>query len=505
MQITVKKILSVVKSQLLKVILPLFFACFFLLLATTTSFAAPGDTNCNQAEGGATSEEIIDKINKCAIEKDVFDDKIFNLNQISGTADSLYTLLLGESRLHPEITEVTRGGGAVASASRAVAMLYANPPASGVSYMARQIDKFNPVQPAYAQGVGYSTLAPVQQIWENFRNASYIGFVIIFVIVGFMIMMRAHISPQAVASVQDSLPRIVIALILVTFSYAIAGFVIDLMFVFINFASTLIPLDPAGANKIFEGSVVDVMSKIWDNMVKTGGGAFARLVEDAVGGLPDGIKSIFGFLGGTIAGLVIAVAALFVTFRIFFMLLTAYVSIIVLTIFAPFFFLVQALPGQNGGREWFKQLAGNVSIFATISIMFLFAAYMGGIGYLGGEEGAAVLTGESRKFPLFIGGLDMAAIGKLIGFGFIFYAPEAAKMVKDWIVTGKAQAGGGPGMALGGAMGAAGAGARMGGNFAKQNNPVSDYISTNKAKTQAKREAIGSKWVRENRDDLIQK
>src|SRR5258708_14361646 len=52
-----------------------------------------------------------------------------------------------------------------------------------------------------------------------------------------MIMFRVKISPQVVVSVQSALPKIAIALVLVTFSYAIAGFLIDIMYVFVGLFS----------------------------------------------------------------------------------------------------------------------------------------------------------------------------------------------------------------------------------------------------------------------------
>src|SRR3989344_4202157 len=200
----------------------LLVTCYMLLVKSAHAGAcetqiAPDSIN--------KSQQAMDIFNKCSIEKNVFDDKIFNTNQIAGTVDSLNMLMFGTSQLHPETDVATRGSGALAATGNLVAVLYSVPPASGVDYLARSIQKFNPVQPVYAQegGIGFSALQPVQEIWTVFRNISYVGFVLVFVIMGFMIMFRTHISPQAVATVQDSIPRIVIALILVTFSYAIAG------------------------------------------------------------------------------------------------------------------------------------------------------------------------------------------------------------------------------------------------------------------------------------------
>src|SRR3989304_1841051 len=236
-----------------------------------------------QIPANATSQETINAFNKCAIEKNIFDDKIFNFNQIAGTIDSLNTHLLGESWLHPETNTITQGKGALNATAGLVAGLYSTPPASGVGYFAQKIQDFNPVKPAYAQeGVGFSALSPVQPLWTIFRNASYVGFVIVFVIMGFMIMFRAHISPQAVATVPDSIPRIVIALILVTFSYAIAGLMLAVMFLFLNIVVNLLDQSrlitaPEASKVAFEKSVIGVIAGSWKDIVGT--------VADTVGDL----------------------------------------------------------------------------------------------------------------------------------------------------------------------------------------------------------------------------
>src|SRR3990167_4093132 len=214
MKIAASFIKSIVNCQW-SIVLILVFSLFTLTLTL-----APTGANAQACEAQSfTTQETIYNLNKCAIEKDVFDDKIFNLNQILGTTDSLYTTLTGTSLAHPDTNQVTQGKGALAGMGNMIALLYREQPVSGVQFFAHEFQKFNPVQPAYAQGVGYDALVPVQDLWRVFRNASYVGFVIVFVIIGFMIMLRAHISPQAVATIQDSIPILVVALISVTFSY----------------------------------------------------------------------------------------------------------------------------------------------------------------------------------------------------------------------------------------------------------------------------------------------
>lgn len=460
--------LIVNRKSLIVLFLSFLFSLFTLTLLARPVYATshepppPVTAECETPEN-ATAQQTIDALNKCAIKKNVFDDKVFNLNQIAGTIDSLNTHLLGYSLLHPETDEATAGRGALAATSNLIATLYSRPPASGVQYFAQQVQKFNPVQPAYAQGFGYGALTPVQELWEAFRNISYLGFVIIFVIMGFMIMFRAHISPQAVATVQDSLPRIVVALILVTFSYAIAGLMIDLMFLGLNVLLRALPsslIDFDTANKVaFEQSIFSVIVSSWDEIFVTTAEALHDLIGSLLGGgtLADIIKFVGGWALGGIAGLIVGIAALFIMFRVFLMLLMAYVMILIMTIAAPFYFLVQALPGNNGAKEWFKQIGANLAVFPTVALMIIFAGIVGGIEAFGGSgEGAfGGATSGALKFPLLVGGLDPNIIGKIIALGVLFMIPEAAKMIKEAI--GAKGLGGGAGLGAGAAaLGAAG-------------------------------------------------
>jgi hypothetical protein len=434
------------------------------------------------ADPNLTVQEAIDKINKCAIQKDIFDDKVFNLNQLTGTTDSIYNLLTGRSQLHPETDEVTAGRGALAASSRLVATLYSVPPVSGVEYFASEIQKFNPVQPAYAQGKGYDVLTPVKDLWTAFRNIAYVGFVIVFVIMGFMIMFRAHISPQAVATVQDSIPRIVVALILVTFSYAIAGLMIDVMFLFLNIVIRALhqQIPTLGSTDyVFTQSVFGVILGSWKDIFVEVAKALMALV-DSVLDLPLKLDKLIGFFGGSIGAIVVGIALLFIMFRVFFMLLMAYAMIIILTMAAPFFFLIQALPGNNGAKEWFKQMAANISVFPVTALMFIFAGILGGIGALGGGTGSAVQPGQIGPFPLLVGDIDTTVISKFIAIGFLLMTPSAADMVKKFIGAQGLGGPGGVGAAIGAGIGAGaavvGAGARGAAGAAWQRGPIATRL-----------------------------
>lgn len=419
---------------------------------TITAASAPsgsGTVDCNISGRPATAREAYDRVWITGICNDNADQVYFGWGQTVTIMDSMYSLLWAKSTLRPESDNATAGTGAVASTGRLVATLY-NPPVSGVNYLAKEIKKLNPVQDAYAQeGIGYDVLEPVQGVWEAFRNISYVGFVIVFVIIGFMIMFRAHISPQAVATVQDSLPRIVIALFLVTFSYAIAGLMIDVMFLVLNVALAALPVTDA-ADKVFTKSVFGVVWGSWGSVFGTVVGAMNQLINDTVDfGF---IDKILGWFGGTLAGLVIGVALLFIMFKIFISLLIAYATIVILTIAAPFFFLMQALPGNNSASTWFKQMAANIAVFPAVAIMFVLAGYLGNISALGGN-GEVFGTQEVAKFPLLAGDISANVLGQLVGIGLLLMTPGAADLVKN-AIGAKSPGGGAAGAAAAGALSA---------------------------------------------------
>lgn len=463
-------------------LLAIIFLIIFLFLSISPSHALdcnPDGPLQTTDDPPLTDKEAIRKINLCAIESNIFDDKIFNFNQIAGTVDSIHGLLTGTSRLHPETNHVTAGTGALAASGTIVAALYSVEPISGVEYFAQQLEYINPVKPVYAQeGIGYAALQPVQKLWSIMRNITYVGFVIVFVIMGFMIMFRAKISPQAVATIQDSIPRITVALVLVTFSYAIAGFMIDIMFVLLNvILSTLESQGAVGdTSAIFKESVFGIVFGSWRGIVGSVGDGIANVIDEVVDITL--LDKILGFFGGGIAAIIAGIAILYVMFKVFLQLLMAYVNIIILTIVAPFFFLSQALPGVNGASAWFKQMAASIAVFPAVAIMFVFAGILSGIGHLGGSTETQLGGDAIGQFPLLAGDIGIDALSNLIGFGILLMTPTVADMIKKAIGSPGQGMGAGIGASLAPAAGvvggAMGKGARAGGSTAFNNIPYSD-------------------------------
>lgn len=109
-----------------------------------------------------------------------------------------------------------------------------NPPASASYWAYSGLIYAGFIPKTYAatvSGIGLAALTPIATVWMVFRNLLYMLFVLIIIAIGFMIMFRMKINPQTVISLENSLPKIVIALLLITFSLPIAGFLVDLMYI----------------------------------------------------------------------------------------------------------------------------------------------------------------------------------------------------------------------------------------------------------------------------------
>ena len=117
-----------------------------------------------------------------------------------------------------------------------IGMLYQNPPVRTADYLASISGNFGMVREASAQvvGSGAAVLHPILALWQVSRNISYVIMIVIFLIIGMMIIFRNKINPQTVITAQAALPGLVIGLIMITFSYFLAGLISDMAFVGTN-------------------------------------------------------------------------------------------------------------------------------------------------------------------------------------------------------------------------------------------------------------------------------
>ncbi|MDD3647790.1 MAG: hypothetical protein PHS44_04820, partial [Candidatus Dojkabacteria bacterium] len=131
-------------------------------------------------------------------------------------------------RTYNETTgEYESKGGLIASITNLDSAIYTNTDqVSAVRFLANTLEEAKIVSPAYAQATGYTTLQPVLLIWRKVRNVALTFILVIGMVIAIMILLRVQ-SGQGYVTLMSALPRIIMAILLIIFSYAIAGLMID--------------------------------------------------------------------------------------------------------------------------------------------------------------------------------------------------------------------------------------------------------------------------------------
>lgn len=314
-------------------------------------------------------------------------------------------------------------------------------PASGLDfarYLSGQLQFPGTPKAAYAQstgGIGYSSLTPLLPFWLMMRNIAYWFFSIAFVVAGLMIMFRFKIDPKTAATIQSALPKIVFALLLVTFSYAIAGFLIDIMYVAIGLILNFIVKTSGsvpGWSDFAETLARRSIFGIWFE----GGPTLANGASIAVGQITsEFLKNtlfqaggqLMSLITGSIAGLIVAIALLWVLFKTWLMLLNAYANIILNIIFAPVILMLDAIPGQNQFEGWLRNmLAYTLSFPAVILMLFIGIALSASMDFAPDKGGFV---------PPLVGGNSLAAIQGIVGIAIVFTIPKTVEALQQILKT----------------------------------------------------------------------
>lgn len=321
------------------------------------------------------------------------------------------------------------GNNVVGAVGSLIAGLYANPPASSREYFADLGQNLGLVRLVYAQGgPGSGHLGQILPIWKAFRNVAYLLFVIIFVVLGFAIMFRARINPQTVVTIQSSLPRIILALVLVTFSYAIAGLMIDFIYVLIYLFLNLFP--DVKSNIDIQRNVFVGASQLFGigRLAASAGQQINEFIQGIFSGLP-GHGTVLGFATGVLGTAVLAIAIAFSLFKLFFSLLMSYISVIFGVIFSPFILMLGALPGQKGFSQWLKLMIGNLIVFPVTALVFIIVA-----------KAKTISPGDIWLAP-FIGGAKETTqtyISTILAVGIVLYLPALLDTIKKVFMPGGA-------------------------------------------------------------------
>lgn len=380
------------------------------------------------------------------------------------------TKCLGADPTTGKIGFVEQGGGAIGLVTHLTAMTF-NTPIHTSSYVQYVASNFGITKSAYAEetsgGLGFKSLGPLLETWVVFRNITYVLFVIIFMLIGIAITFRFKIDPRTVMTIQNAIPKAVVTLVLVTFSFAIVGFFIDIMYLvmFLLYEimagipgvriTSLNPVKLQGENtfgalgflggfdliknasvdlghilqKTMEGTIVDkLLSLILAPLnPATGLNIVLEGVQHVTGLGPGAVftgADMAGVIGGFIAFLIIGFALFYALLRLWFLLLKAYLFIMVDTVVAPLWIAGSLIPGSPlNFSSWFKHIFSYIAVFPVTFFMFL----------LGSVFVQQFSDGGGQYFtPPFIGNaIDPKYFGSLIGLAVILMTTEVVNMVKD--------------------------------------------------------------------------
>jgi len=349
----------------------------------------------------------------------------------------------------------------VYGAESVVTYVYTNPPASTYAFVRDMGESlgFFP-KSAYAQGIGFSGLSQLLPMWKAFRNVAYLLLAIFMIVIGFLIMFRKKIDPKTVITVQNALPNIVVTLLLITFSYAIVGVLIDFMYLLIMLSVSI--LQPISNGTIDANTAKTFVSANFLTLIQQFGlgginawNDIAAMLGPFVSGITVYGPAAVGILGFLISGpslvaaaapllliVLIVLAFVIAIVRLLFLLGSAYIQIILSLLVSPFQILLGVFPGSHAFENWIKNLIANLAVYPITAVMLLIGNILVKTDYSGTK-----LWGPPFLQPGGSGYLG-GGMGGVIGLGILFAIPSVAGSIKE-ALKAKPMVAAGPGAVVG--------------------------------------------------------
>ncbi len=259
----------------------------------------------------------------------------------------------------------------------------------------RQIECARGIDPEAFDGIGgiqsvangwdYLNKMGITPLWGRMLMIAYVLFVIVMIVAGFMIMFRNKIGGQVAVTIYNTIPNIVIALLLATFSFAIVGMIINAS-VFLStlvrgilgvgedykYVTNLIDLAPEG---------VTTNKETAEQFIREFGLGKLVVVANLILSInPANISQHASDTPSPGTMLILApilIITIFISIRVFFTLIKAFLGILVDTIFGPVILTFSAIPGLDKLRkQWFSRLIKNALVFPFVLALINIPAYV---------------------------------------------------------------------------------------------------------------------------------
>lgn len=286
-----------------------------------------------------------------------------------GTISVLLTAIAPELVADPEDLPQSMRRGLLGVAEDGVMALFNNQPRIDVlAHLSEEwVPGYKESNAVYAGGYKDLQDSGISSLWSTTRNIAYAGYVIIMIIVGFMIMFRNKIGGQMMVTVGNAIPKIIISLILVTFSFAIIGLIIDIGGIATNMVAAIYYRNDLAKSievtnpwslfgEIFSSSGLAVGSGI------TGGLGLAGIVGLMFFSGPVGW--ILAGLGLLLVGLIVSGIILVGAIKLWITLIKAYLGILINVVTAPLAIMASSIPGNDAMMaNTFKSALRNALVF----------------------------------------------------------------------------------------------------------------------------------------------
>ncbi len=269
-------------------------------------------------------------------------------------------------------------------------------------------------------------------LWQIVRNIAYTLFVVVFIVAGFMIMFRHKLGGQTMVTIYNTLPGIIIGLILVTFSFAIVGIIMDIGTFLIGVITNLLSIRTTLGHDAVDptkplGTWSTYSVQVGDRLLY--GGGLPQLIDGWMALLGWVVQQVLSKLIGGLATLVMSIIIAYASIKIFITLLKAYVGILFDTILAPMVIAIGTIPGRQGmTKDWLNRIFKNVGVFVLVFLLIHLPLHLWQYGYefdlfggnLGSDDG------------LFIGELQIVQniVMASVGIYMLFMAGNAPKLLE---------------------------------------------------------------------------
>lgn len=276
------------------------------------------------------------------------------------------------------------------------------------------------------------------EFWKNARNISYSFLILFIVVIGFMVMIRYQTDPRTTLAALDLVPKLVMTLLLITFSWVFSGLMVDLAVIGVRLTASIFGTDAwgtlLGAFKVMFDVLLSFDVTSWSTRTPAPWEIGLQVLTSTL---------LFLSTIPIIIALIAAIILIVVFFMIIIELAKRWLMMIILSIFAPFAFLWGALPGQEDTTtNWFKNMLVNALTFPGITAILAVAGKFA----LHSDQ---VTTPD--VFPI-IGTIGIPYISLVMFIALLFMATKVHAVIEDLLAI-KAGSAGRAGIQAGKVMG----------------------------------------------------